>query len=77
MITGSYEKAKKYIESHQKISSDKGKFILGPCITISREVGAGGDVISERVCELLQRKRRYEQVKWTVFDKNFIEKVIE
>jgi Cytidylate kinase-like family len=77
MITGSYEKAKKYIESHQRISSERNKFTHGPCITISREVGAGGDIVSERVCELLQKNRRYEQVKWIVFDKNLIEKVIE
>ena|ERR1035437_819421 len=77
MITGSYEKAKKYIESHQRISSGKSKFTHGPCITFSREVGSGGDVVSERVCDLLQKKRKNEQVKWTVFDKNLIEKVIE
>jgi cytidylate kinase len=77
MITGSYEKAKQYIESHQRISSERNKFTHGPCITISREVGAGGDAVSERVCDLLQKNRRYEQVKWMVFDKNLIEKVIE
>jgi hypothetical protein len=77
MITGSYEKAKKYIESLQRISTEKSEYTLGPCITISREVGAGADAVSERVCDLLQKKRRYEEVKWTVFDKNLIEKVIE
>jgi cytidylate kinase len=77
MITGSYEKAKQYIESHQRISYERNKFTHGPCITISREVGAGGDAVSERVCDLLQKNRRYEQVKWMVFDKNLIEKVIE
>ena len=76
MITGSYEKAKKYIESHQKNSSERNQFTHGPCITISREVGAGGDAVSERLCDLLQKNRRYEQVKWIVFDKNLIEKVI-
>jgi hypothetical protein len=77
MITGAYEKAKKYIESQQRNSADRNKITHGPCITISREVGAGGDAVSERVCELLQKQRRHEQVKWTVFDKNLIEKVIE
>jgi hypothetical protein len=77
MITGSYEKAKKYIESLQRISSDKGIYTHGPCITISREVGAGADVVSEKLCELLQKKRRYENTNWAVFDKNLIEKVIE
>jgi cytidylate kinase len=77
MITGSYEKAKKYIESQQRILSERNKFTHGPCITISREVGAGGDAVSERLCDLLQKKRRHEEVKWIVFDKNLIEKVIE
>ena len=77
MITGSYEKAKKYIESHQGNSSDKNKFANGPCITISREVGAGGDAVSNRLYELFQKNRRYEHTNWAVFDKNLIEKVIE
>ncbi|MDR3667641.1 MAG: cytidylate kinase-like family protein [Ignavibacteriaceae bacterium] len=77
MITGSYEKAKNYIESHQSVSSDKNKNTHGPCITISRELGSGGDIVSERVCEFLQQRRINEQVNWAVFDKNLIEKVIE
>ena len=77
MITGAYEKAKKYIESLQRISTEKSEYTLGPCITISREVGAGADAVSERICNILQKSRRFEEVKWTVFDKNLIEKVIE
>jgi hypothetical protein len=77
MITGPYEKARKYIESHQKVSLEKYKHPHGPCITISREVGAGADIISEKICERLQRTAKDEYVKWTLFDKNLIEKVLE
>jgi Cytidylate kinase-like family len=77
MITGSFEKAKNYIESHPKIYSDKNRITHGPCVTISREMGSGGDIVSEKVCEILQEKRINDQVKWAVFDQNLIEKVIE
>ncbi|MDR3611269.1 MAG: cytidylate kinase-like family protein [Ignavibacteriaceae bacterium] len=76
MITGPYEKAKKYIESHQIVSLEKNKHPHGPCITISREIGAGADIISERVCEILQKQTKDKYVKWAIFDKNLIEKVI-
>jgi hypothetical protein len=77
MITGPYEKAKKYIESHQNISPAERRLIQGPAITLSRETGAGADVIAEMICENLQNKAKNDMVKWTIFDKNLIEKVIE
>ena len=77
MITGPYERAKKYIASHQNISAAERKLIHGPAITLSRETGAGADVISEMICENLQKKAKNDFVKWTVFDRNIIEKVIE
>ncbi len=77
MITGPYEKAKKYIESHQHISVTERKRIQGPAITLSRETGAGADVIADMICEILQSKVRNDFVKWTVFDRNLIEKIIE
>ena len=77
MITGPYEKAKKYIESHQNIYASERKFIQGPAITISRETGAGSDTIADLICEILQKKSKFDFIHWTVFDKNLIEKVIE
>jgi hypothetical protein len=77
MVSGPYEKAKQYIESHQIVSLEKSGHPHGPCITISREVGAGADIVSEKICGTLQKRAKDEHVKWTLFDKNLIEKVIE
>ena len=59
MITGSCEKAKQYIESHQRNLSERNKITHRPCFTISREVGAGGDVVSERECKLFKKFPEY------------------
>ncbi len=81
-IKGPIEKAKQYVESHPKLSQDvpiekNKKTTLGPCITISRETGAGADVISNKLVEFFQKCYNGNPVPWTVFDKNLIEKVIQ
>ncbi len=81
-VTGPIEKAKRYVESHPKLSQelvvDKNKkILLGPCITISRETGARADIISERLIGFFQKCYNGNPVPWTVFDKNLIEKVIQ
>lgn len=76
MITGAYEKAKKYIEAHS-YNPHEEKRIKGPCITFSRDTGAGADKVSEILCEKLQHISKEDQNRWTVFDRNLIEKIIE
>ena len=78
VIKGSLEKARFYIESHTK-NSDRihKKQKPGPCITISRETGAGADLVSEKLSEFLQQFNYESSTPWTVFDRNLIEKVIE
>jgi len=34
-------------------------------------------LVAELICDILQKKVRNEIVKWTVFDRNLIEKIIE
>lgn len=77
MVTGAYEKAKKYIESHSSHQNSSIRKAEGPCITISRETGAGADRVSEIICGKLQEYNSFGEPKWAVFDKNLIEKVIE
>ncbi len=78
VIKGSLEKARLYIESHTK---DSSRIFMkqkpGLCITISRETGAGADLVSEYLAEYLQMYNNEDAVPWTVFDKNLIERVIE
>lgn len=79
LISGSLEKARLYIETHstEKDLDKRGKFIKGPCITISRETGSGGDDIAQKLVEVLQKYKKENLPNWTIFDKNLIEKVIE
>lgn len=77
MLTkGAFEKAKNYFESHHKFSEDK-KLYWGPCITISRQTGAGADKISEALIKFFDGFKKENSPQWTVFDKNLIEKVLE
>lgn len=79
LISGALEKARLYIETHskEKESGKQGKFEKGPCITISRETGAGADIISQKLIEILQKYKKENLPDWIIFDKNLIEKVLE
>jgi cytidylate kinase len=78
MAIGAYEKSKRYIESHTKIS-DKSytKKDVYPCITISRQTGAGSKPVCEKLIQIMDEYSEPEGVKWAFFDRNLIEKVLE
>jgi len=75
-IKGEFEKARQYIEIHSAHDPDK-KYEFYPCITISRETGAGSDIVSEKLIKFFDKYRRTEAPEWTIFDKNLIAKVLE
>jgi hypothetical protein len=75
--SGSLEKAKHYIESHSKDSDVRRQSQQGPCITISREAGAGSGLIAEKLVNILKPLSNYPDSEWGIFDKNLIERVIE
>lgn len=79
LISGALEKARLYIEAHarEKESDKWGKFEKGPCITISRETGAGADIISNKLVEIFQKYKKPYLPDWTTFEKNLIQKVLE
>ena len=78
IVKGSLEKAKLYIESHSKDSGHINKRLnQGPCITISRETGAGADLVSGALVKFFQPYSDENSPPWTVFDRNLIEKVLE
>jgi cytidylate kinase len=70
-IKGGFEKAKLYIESKQQNKDQLKK--QGLCITISREPGAGSDLVAENIVEIINQKFNQQ---WAIFDKNLIEKII-
>ncbi len=79
MLTkGALEKAKHYIKSHSA-KAEKGDFknISGPCITISREAGAGAEVVSQILVDMFSKFNPDGEHPWAVFDQNLIEKVLQ
>ena len=78
MAIGAYEKSKRYIESHT-IKSEQSfiKKKLYPCITISRQTGAGSKPVCEKLIEIMDDYSEFEGVKWAFFDRSLIEKVLE
>ena len=79
MLTkGAMEKAKHYIESHSS-EAERGNFkdISGPCITLSREAGAGAEVVSRYIIDTFSKFNSDNKYPWAVFDQNLIEKVLQ
>ncbi len=72
-----FTKAKHYVESHSHEGEAGRRGTVGPCITISREAGAGSGLIAEKLINLLSPLSQNENAPWAVFDKNLIEKVLE
>ena len=78
LALGSYEKCKRYIESHSRKSrEEEKKKEIYPCITISRQTGAGSYEVSERLIKILDKHSKDPEQKWTFFNKELIQKVIE
>jgi hypothetical protein len=78
MAVGSYEKCKQYIESHSSRTETpvKRKKVY-PCISVSRETGAGAQVVCNELIKILDSKSEKNGNKWTYFDRQLIEKVLE
>jgi cytidylate kinase len=78
MAVGSYEKCKRYIESHSQRTETPVKRIKGyPCISVSRETGAGAQVVCNKLIKILESKSEKNGNKWTYFDRQLIEKILE
>jgi hypothetical protein len=46
-------------------------------VTLSRQAGCGALAVAEKLAELLQPDTPVDQPRWTVFDRNLMEKVLE
>ena len=78
MAIGAYEKSKRYIESHtEKPEKFLTKREIYPCITVSRQTGAGSKPVCEKLIQIMDDYSEPEGVKWAYFDRNLIEKVLE
>lgn len=65
---------KKKEEEKQKLTH---KDYILPFVTISREAGAGGTIISEMLVDYLTLKDKPGECPWALFDKNLIKQVNE
>lgn len=53
------------------------RHVPGPAITVARETGCGAQPVVERLAELMQGDEPEGPCKWTVFDRQLIEKVLQ
>lgn len=60
----------------ENVSRQK-KALTNPFVTISREAGAGGITIGEKLIQFLRKEDKAAAGSWTVFDKNLVTKVLE
>jgi len=78
MAFGVYEKSKRYIESHtDKSEIPFNRAVNYPCITISRQTGAGSKPVCEKLIEILDQYSEPEDINWAFFDRSLIEKTLE
>lgn len=78
LVKGAFEKAKNYIESHSvETQLNDINTVTGPCITISRETGAGAEKVSQIIVDTFSKFNGGKNSPWTIFDQNLIEKVLQ
>jgi Cytidylate kinase-like family len=78
MAVGSYEKCKRYIESHSpRIEKPTKRKKVYPCVTVSRETGAGARIVCKELIKILDNYSDISKSRWTFFDRKLIEKVLE
>lgn len=78
MAIGAYEKCKRYIDSHtqERVISFVNRELY-PCITISRQAGAGAKPVCEKLIQIMDSYSEPEGISWAFFDKNLIEKILD
>ena len=75
LVTGTYEKCRKYIIEHS--SESEVKKTIYPCVTISRQTGAGSYEVSEYLINILNDKTKGAESRWTYFNRELLEKLLE
>ena len=77
MAIGSYEKCKQYIEAHSPIIEEFSERARhNPCITMSRETGAGVQLVCKELIKILESLSIADEVNWTYFDRELIQRVL-
>ena len=74
-----FDKARAYLSTQMRKTSAREERSTHSAVfvTISRESGSGGLVVAEHLVEMLNERGAGEpEIRWAVFDKNLLEKVI-
>ncbi|MDD5609281.1 MAG: cytidylate kinase family protein, partial [Ignavibacterium sp.] len=75
LAIGAYEKCKQYLKL-QSTESEEVREIY-PCISISRQSGAGSYQVAQNLLDLLQQNTKQPENPWTYFNKELISQVLE
>jgi hypothetical protein len=74
------DRCRAYIVAQLKDSADTPpaarRHVPGPAVTVARQTGCGSQVVVERLAALLQDDHPDFPARWTVFDRQLIEKVL-
>jgi len=78
LSSGKLHKAHQYIESrHKYLKGERGEKQFHPCITISRETGAGANSVCKYLLKYIEENNIYQSQQWAAFDQNLIEEVLK
>ncbi|MDT3694823.1 MAG: cytidylate kinase-like family protein [Ignavibacterium sp.] len=75
LAIGAYEKCKQYLKLHSTESEETREVF--PCISISRQSGAGSYQVVNNLLEYLQQNTKQPENPWTYFNKELISQVLE
>ncbi|HED08262.1 MAG TPA: cytidylate kinase-like family protein [Ignavibacteria bacterium] len=77
LFSGKLYKAHLYIESRYKdLQREREQNSFHPCITISREAGAGVNSVCEHLLKYIEENKIFPSQQWAAFDHNLIEEVL-
>jgi cytidylate kinase len=78
MMNATLDTCFSFINSHSAAPADRS--IAEPftrrAVTISRQAGCGAILVAERLADYLQRHTHQAEIKWTVFDRELMDKVL-
>src|ERR1017187_5836832 len=77
MMNASLDRCYSFIHSHTATPGHAAaESRVRRAVTISRQAGCGAVIIAEKLAHFLQRHSPHESVKWTVFDRELMDKVL-
>lgn len=77
MTNGSLDRCFSFINSHTTAPGHAhGEPLVRRGVTISRQAGCGAIIIAGKLANYLQQQSLHEGIKWTVFDRELMDKVL-